>query len=519
MKQSGRRWVEVGRGARALRAGLAVVLCLLLAGWLVAGGGEEPGEGERAGGLRLSLREAILTALERNLDITVERLNPLIREAEVLEALGEFDTTAFLNSTVRREKSPPTVVFVAGAPQRPASVTDTFSLELGLSRRFSTGATAQVSYQNVRTANPPAPGIQNAVLGLEVTQPLLQGAGRTVNLGDVRMARNSRRVSVYEFRQAAMDVIAQVEQAYWDLVFAYGNLEVRRRSLQLAQDLLESNRERVKAGVLAPAEIVRAQSSVASQQAAILDAELAVRDAEDALRQLINPPEVELAEDVAVVPTDQPRTDYEPVDTKWAIYQALLHRPDFIARKADLENLGIELAVARNQLLPTLDLTVFYRTKGAGRSLDTSFDRYSSFLFDDFGGTVEFSVPLERRAARGAVTRVRLQRLQALFELKNAEDAIVVEVRRQLRRVRTRYQQIERFRRARQLARERLDAENAKLLLGTATTLDVLEAQRQLTGAERDELRATVDFNMALVELRRAMGTVLEDYGVQFAEP
>lgn len=506
------------RAAQVVRAASAAVLCVVLAGWLGAGDGsaEEPGGQE---GLRLSLREAILTALEHNLHITIERFNPLIREAEVLEALGEFDTTAFLNSTVRREKSPPTVVFVAGAPQRPAAVTDTFSLEFGLSRKFSTGARVQLSYQNVRTANPPSPGIQNAVLGLEVTQPLLRGAGAAVNLSDVRMARNSRRASIYEFRQSAMDVIAQVEQAYWDLVFARENLKVRRRSLQLAEDLLRSNRERVKAGVLAPDEIIRAQSSVASQRAAILDAELAVRDAEDTLRRLINPPEVDLTEDVPVVPTDRPLTQYQPPDTKWAIYQALTHRPDLLARKAELENLGIELTVARNELLPTLDLTVFYRTKGAGRSLDSSFDRYSSFLFDDYGATVEFSVPLERRAAKGAVTRARLQRLQALFELKNAEEAVVAEVRRQLRRARTRFDQIGRFRRARELALRRLEAENAKLLLGTATTLDVLEAQRELTNAERDELRATVDFNIALVQLRRAMGTLLDDYGVQFSEP
>ncbi len=469
--------------------------------------------------IELSLREAILTALEHNLDITVERFAPLIRQAEVLQALGEFDTTAFLNTTIRREKSPPTVVFIAGAPQSPASMTDSFRLQFGLSRRFATGATAQLSYENLRTANPPSPGIQNAALGLQITQPLLRGAGPAVNLGDARIARNSHRASVSEFQSAVIDVIAQVERAYWDLVFAHGNLKVHRRSLQLAEDLLQSNRERVKAGILAPSEIIRAESSVAAQQAAILDAEAAVNDAGDALRRLINTPQVDLADDVNVLPTDEPRSDYQPLDLKWVIYQALTHRPDLIARKTELENLGIQLVVARNQLLPTLDLTVFYRTKGAGRSLDTSFDRYSSLIFDDYGGTIEFSVPLEQRSARGSVTRARLQRQQALFELKNSEDAIVVEVRRQLRRVETKYEQIGRFRRARQLALDRLDDENDKLLLGTATTLDVLEAQRELTNAERDELRATVDFNIALVELRRAMGALLQDYQVQFAEP
>jgi len=469
--------------------------------------------------MELSLREAILTALEHNLDITVEHFTPLIRQAEVIEALGDFDTTAFLNSTVRREKSPPTVVFVAGAPQSPASITDTFSLDVGLRRKFSTGATAELSYGNVRTANPPSPGIQNAVLGLEVTQPLLRGGWRTVNLSGVRIARNSYRASVSDFRSATMDVIAAVEQAYWDLVFAYGNLQVRRRSLQLAQDLLASNRERVKAGILAPSEIVRAESSVASQEAVILAAESAVEDASDALRRLINPPEVALADDVTVRPTDEPGADYEPLDTKRVIYQALTNRPDLIAQRKELENLGIELKVARNELLPTLDLTVFYRTKGAGRSLDTSFDRYSSFLFDDYGGTIEFSVPLERRTAKGSVTRARLELQRSLVQLKNAEEGVVAEVRRQLRRVTTKHEQIGRYLRAYELAGERLKQENEKLLLGTATTLDVLEAQRELTNAERDKLRATVDFNIAFVELRRATGELLDDYLVELVEP
>ena len=522
MVQGGRR--HFGKLTGALRRCAWPVLALVLSAVLgVSLGAQESAGGAEAESapavMELSLREAILTALEHNLDITVEHFTPLIRQAEVIQALGDFDTTAFFNSTVRREKSPPTVVFVGGAPQSPASMTDTFSLDVGLRRKFSTGATVQLSYGNVRTANPPSPGIQNAVLGLAITQPLLRGGWRTVNLNGVRIARNSYRASVSDFRYATMVVIARVEQAYWDLVFAYGNLKVRQRSLQLAQDLLVSNRERVEAGILAPSEIVRADSSVAFQEAVILDAETAVEDASDALRRLINPPDLALAEDVTVRPTDEPGADYEPLDTKRVIYQALTNRPDLIAQRRELESLGIQLTVARNDLLPTLDLTVFYRTKGAGRSLDTSFDRYSSFLFDDFGGTIEFSVPLERRTAKGSVTRARLELQQSLVQLKNAEDGVVAEVRRQLRRVETKYEQIDRYRRAYELAGERLEQENEKLLLGTATTLDVLEAQRELTNAERDELRVTVDFNIAFVELRRATGLLLDDYLVELVEP
>jgi len=507
----------------------SVIVAVLLGGLLVAGaplfpqsaGTEEGGRPEQQlpEQMSLSLRDAILTALEHNLDITIERFNPLIRSADVTQALGEFDTTAFFSTTVRREKSPPTVVFLAGAPQSPASVTDTFRLGFGIERKLSTGAVATLSFDNVRTANPPSPGIQNAVVGLQVTQPLLRGGGRTVNLGDVRIARNSRRASVYDFQATVIDTIAQVERAYWDLVFAYGNLKVRQRSLQLAEDLLESNRQRVEAGVLAPIEIVRAESSVASQQAAILDAVNAVHDAEDVLRRLINPPKDDLAADVVVVPSDEPSTEYEEVDMKWAIYQALTHRPDLMSEKTELENAGIDLVVAENDLLPTLDLTLFYRSKGAGRSFDTSFDRITSVTFDDFGGIIDFSFPLENRTAKGTVTRARLELQQALYALKNTEDAIITDVRRQLRRVETKYGQIERFRRARELAAQRLDAENEKLILGTSTTLDVLEAQRELTNAERDELRALTDFNTALVELRRAMGTLVQDYAIQFAEP
>jgi outer membrane protein TolC len=483
---------------------------------------EQPGEqAETAKPLQLSLslREAILTALEHNLDISVQRFTPLIRQAEVLQALGEFDTTAFLDSTIEREKSPPSVVFVNGAPLVPASMTDALSVDFGLRRKFSTGATAELSYGDVHTVNPPNSGTQNSVLGLQVTQPLLLGAGPAVNLSDVRIARNSRRASVYDFQQRVIDVITQVEQAYWNLVFARGNLDVARRALRLAEELLQSNRERVRIGVLAPAEIIRAQSSVAAQQAAILDAESAVRDAEDSLRRLINPPDVDLATDAEVIPTDAPHTDYAPLDLRRVIYQALTHRPDLQSRKTALENLGMSVVVARNELLPTLDLTLFYRTKGAGRSLASTTDSLSSFLFDDYGGMVEFSVPLERRTAKGTVTVARLQLQQALVQLKNAEEGVVLEVRQQLRRVQTKYDQIDRFRRARELAAERLQAENDKLIHGTATTLDVLQGQGELASAERDELSSAVDFNVAFVQLRRAMGTLLEDYQLQFGEP
>jgi outer membrane protein TolC len=463
--------------------------------------------------LELTLREALLTALEHNLDISVQRFTPLIRQAEVLQALGTFDTTAFLDTALERDKTPPSVIL----PPVPAIRTDTLGLDFGLRRRFSTGATAELSYADVYTADFVNPSIQGSILA--VTQPLLLGAGPAVNLSDVRIARNTRRASVYDFQQGVIDVISQVEQAYWNLVFAGGNLEVARRALQLAEQLLESNRQRVQVGVLAPAEIVRAQSSVAAQQAAILDAETAVRDAQDALRRLINPPSVDLADDADVLPTDKPRTDYEPLDLKRVIYQALIHRPDLISRKTTLQNLGINVVVAQNQLLPTLDLTVFYRTKGAGRSLASTTDSLSSFLFDDYGTTVAFSLPLEQRTAKGSVAKARLQVQQALLELKNTEEGVVLQVRQQLRRVQTKYEQIGRFRRARELAGERLQAENEKLIHGTATTLDVLQGQGELASAERDELRSAVDFNIALVELRRAMGTLLEDYQLQVVEP
>jgi len=244
-----------------------------------------------------------------------------------------------------------------------------------------------------------------------------------------------------------------------------------------------------------------------------------VEDASDVLRRLINPPQVALADDVMVVTTDAPDTEYEPMDAKRVIYEALTHRSDLIRRKTELESLGIELSVARNELLPTLDLTVFYRTKGAGRSLDTSFDRYSSFLFDDYGATIEFEVPLERRVAKGSVAKARLERQQALAELKDAEEGVVAEVRQQLRRVEAKHEQIERYRRAYDLADERLLQENEKLLLGTATTLDVLEAQDELTSAERDELQAMVDYCNALVALRRATGVLLDEYVVELIEP
>lgn len=243
----------------------------------------------------LSLRESILLGLKNNLAIAIEGFNPKIRAADVTGAKAVFDPTTFAEVSFddRREQNRNVLV---GEPVRD---NEDFNFSVGLRQDLPTGGSYELlfannrNFNNAQFFNPNGIDLQTAYsseLSLTVVQPLLKNFGVDINRTQIKIAENEREISLDRFRETTMDVITEVQIAYWDLVFALENLKVEQRSLGLAKELAELNRIRVRAGVAAPVEIIQAEADVAAREALVTVAEKQMRDAEDRLKVVLNIP-------------------------------------------------------------------------------------------------------------------------------------------------------------------------------------------------------------------------------------
>ncbi|MCS6897144.1 MAG: TolC family protein, partial [Nitrospira sp.] len=352
-------------------------------------------------------------------------------------------------------------------------------------------------------------------LALTITQPLLRNAGIDINKTFIKVAQNNAEVEQHVFRDRVMSVIASVEQTYWELVFANENLKVAQTALKAAEELLASNRAKLKAGVMSIVDVLQAEAAVASRVEQVLIAERTIRDQEDQLRRLLNPGEESLRQDVHITPTDSPVTVLEPLSLQEAIDTAIELRPEIVQAKKNVESGELNKEFARNQLLPTLSVQGTIGLSGLGKDYGDSFTRNFSGDFYNYGAGVVLSYPLGNRSAISTYNKRQLELKNAQATLASVRQQIIVGVREAVRRVQTDFKRIETTRSARIMAEKQLQAERERLRVGLSTTRLVLDFQRDLAVAQANELRAIIDYNKSLSNLARHKATTLERYHIQ----
>jgi len=473
------------------------------------------------GELRLSLREAVVVALKNNLDIAIAGYNPKINAEGIVIEKAVFDPVFSLTADANRTVTP---VATALAGATTDSKIQNRDLNASLTQRIPIGGSYTLSLTNNRFdtnsqfANPPN-GINpsyRTFLTLSVTQDLLKNFGPDVNTAPIKIARNNQAISVTQLRLQANKVITSVHNAYWNLVFAIENLEVQRRSLRLAKDLEALNRARVRAGVAAPVEVTQAEAQAAAQVQNVILAEKAVRDAEDQLKLIINIPDGERIWARSIIPFDAPPFEVAPVSMEASIQEALEKRPEYAEAKLTLQNNDINLRVARNQLLPSLQLQGSLGLNGLNE-LDKGFgNSYSGATgltsgdFTSWSAALVLSYPLGNRSARSALIQAKLTDDQSRTSLLNLKRQIVSQVREAVRRIEANVALVESTRAARALAEEQLRVEQKRLEAGVTTTFNVLQFQRDLAAAQAFEVQAITTYNQNLANLELVKGTVLE---------
>jgi len=265
----------------------------------------------------MSLADAVLKALQNNLDIHIGRQTKESRLADIIIEQAKFDPTVSLNGQYNRQVSPlnrPILGFT-GANLQDITKFDqnTSTVTADITQNLSTGANYDLNYSPQRSyVSGPNTFLFNPAwtggLALTVTQPLLKNFGTDINRTFITIAQNNATVEQHVFLDRVLTVIASVEQTFWEMVFANENLKVAQAALKAAEELLASNRAKAKAGVMSIVDVLQAEAAVASRVEQILVAEKSIRDQEDQLRRLLNPAEEELRQDLRLMPTDPPTT-------------------------------------------------------------------------------------------------------------------------------------------------------------------------------------------------------------------
>ncbi|MGH9894423.1 MAG: TolC family protein, partial [bacterium] len=401
----------------------------------------------------LALPEAVLQALQQNLEITVSRQNRDIRLTDILFEQAKFDPTVQLSGRYDRTVQPlnrPIFGFGTGPVLTEPQAFDQNQtiVNLGLTQKLTTGANYDLTFNPQRTfVAGPTTFLFNAAytsgLILNLTQPLLRDFGPDINKTLIRIARNNAEVQGHAFLDQVLRVIADVEQAYWELVFARENLSVAMAAHKAAQELLASNQAKAKAGIMAVVDVLQAEAAVASRVEEILIREKAIRDQEDQLRRLLNPGEVLLRQDVRVTPTDEPVQVLQPLSLEEALDTAIAKRPEVLQAEKNIDSSKLNVKFSKNQLLPGLSFQGTMGLAGLGDDTLDMLDRNFGGNFYNWGAGLVLSYPLGNRSAWSQYTKRQLEARNAQASLQSARQQVIVDVREAVRRVQTDFRRIE----------------------------------------------------------------------------
>jgi outer membrane protein len=570
----------------------------------------------REGKLYLSLNDAIALALENNLDVAIARYNLNIADTDVLRAkaganilgvnagvvqntpgggiggigasagastggtsLGAGGIGAGTNGLVSSTLGlGPTItsfdpVFTGTLQEDhaesvssslfngvPILAQNTGTVNFAYNQGFAWGTNLQVAFNNVRTTsnvpfNTYSPLI-NSSLRLQLTQHLLQGFGFPANTRFIHIAKNNRELSDVAFRLQIIDSVDQIENIYWDLVYAYENARVQNESLSFAQKTLSDTKKQVEIGSLAPIETVRAQSTVAQDQQLVTTAQTNLQLEQllmkNALTRSLKDPALATAE---VIPTSTMEIPAEEqiVPTEDLINDALRHRAELVETRIDLNSRDYSNKAVRSALLPSLDLFAYYSGSGLGGSQNPSnlcanqtpaqlllgfcagenphtgvteipavspvsingtWNQLVNSTAPDKGVGLQLNIPLRNRAAQAVQIRSELEYRQAQMRQQQIENQVGIEVRNAQYAVQQNRASVDSAKAALDLARQSLDAEQKKYQFGTSTTTLVLQYQSQLATAESTLVNATVAYEKSRIELDRATGSLLDHNGI-----
>lgn len=480
----------------------------------------------------LSLADAVRIGIENNLNVEVERHAPLIAREDLGIAWGSFDPEILLGGGISDFELPQASVLAGGSSSTDEKTYDgdaqigglvpwlgaSYALNYTADRRNTTFAAATLS-----------PEFRSGV-NLEVELPLLKNLIWSEPWTEVKRARVGVGEADEEFRARLMDVVRDIEDAYWNLIAASETLRVSEKSVETALALQEQAEVQFEVGVVSRVEVTEAIAGVAEREVTRIRAEAEYENAQDVLIDQVYGGEVTPVMALEIQPTDSPdRVTMSEVNVEEAAGLAFEQRPELEGLRRALEREALNLKFARNQRLPELNVRGSYGFEGlAGRqnpdlgsffgggnlAVDPSFGDTEDDFFTKRGNQQwtfrgELRVPIGQVSERHSYKRAAFQYGRAESRLRREEQRVILDIRRSARELEASLEGVEAAERRRTAAQEQLEAERARLENGESTPFEVLQRERDLVEAEEQKIVAQQTYHNSVTSLNRAQGTTL----------
>jgi outer membrane protein TolC len=487
--------------------------------------------------VRLTLDEAVAFALERNLDIAVQRLNPEINDIAIASISSVYHPS--LTSTVGPQNTtvlPVNQTSVATGGIVPRN--KTMILNGGVAQQIPWGGGAfTASLTNFRRESTINNNLFNPLFqsnwNFAYVQPLMRNFRIDSTRQQLQVTKLNRDVSDVQLRSTIINTLSNVRNAYWDYVFAVQAVEVAQQSLDLASKLVQDNQTRVEIGTMAPIDVVQAQSEQATRRQALVAAQSTRRTAELTLKRLIVAGTGDPNWTAAIDPVDRPDFQPQTIDIEAAVRRALDERTDIAIAKKTVEANDVTLKLLVDQLKPQIDLQTSYGLQGLGGTqfvrsgvigapptseipggLSDTFSSLFANRYPTWAAQLVMSYPLGVSTQKANAARGRVQLTQVQAQLRQVELQIATDVTNAAVTAQSNAESVQAAQAARELAQKKLEAEQSKFEVGMSTNYFVVQAQRDLSDAQNSELRTILNHRKSLVELERLQQTTLQNLNI-----
>ncbi|MCM3881902.1 MAG: TolC family protein [Vicinamibacterales bacterium] len=473
----------------------------------------------------MTLDEAVRHALDNNLELAVERLNPQTFDLTLASLRANYKPVATSTFGRRDNTRPPSNLLNPGSPS-----VSTMTYNAGLSQNMQWyGGVAALAFSNSKVVSPTDkiasfdPQYNSSYL-FSYTQPLMRGFKIDQTRQQMQTTIINRDNADLNLRARSTNTLANVRSAYWDYAYTIQAVDVARESLTLAQKLLSDNKVRVEVGTMAPMDVVQAEAEEATRQQTLTVSLALMRTAELALKRLIVGGTNDPLWTQHIDPVDRPDFQSVSIDVEGAVRTALQQRTDLQIARNNFNSNSVVLKSQRDQSLPDIDAVVSYGASGLGGTQyafnSTGLDRvrtgvlvdggYSNALGTLFGRdypnwnlAVNISYPIGGNTAEAQAARTRLLLQQNQAQIRASELTVATEVTNAALQVTNSTESLAAARAARDLSQRRLDAEMSRFEVGMSTNYQVVQMQRDLRDAQNSELRALLNYRKSLVEYDR----------------
>jgi outer membrane protein len=479
---------------------------------------------------KLTLDEAVQSALEHNVSLQVQRIDPRVQDFTVAQARTAWIPTWSSTAGYQDIQQPTEQSYLGNS----STFNQQFSnFSTGVSELLPWGGSVSGFWSGSRseanlgqTFNPATKGS----LQFQFSQPLLRNLTIDAARQGLLVSKVSREMSDITLRQVVVNTVHNVKVAYWNLVGARSNLEVAQQSLALSRQTLKDNQTRVEVGTMAPIDIVQAQAEVANNEEQVIVAQATVQQYEDILRTLIYDPSQTDFWNQHLEPSEAPTLTTAQIDLDAAVKAALDKRTDLRSALKVQQQSQINIKYTQNQIKPSVNFNAGYTTNALG-GVTTPRDAegnllapvnvgYGTVLSDTFRATyptwnvgVSISYPIGASNAQLGLARARLQYRESELQVQNLQMVIAQQVRDVVRRVNTNLKRIDATRAARELSERKLEAEQKKFAVGLSTSFQVVQAQRDLATARYNEVQAILDYTTSLADYEAVQETSVGTVG------